>query len=206
MKLSILFLSSLILSSCVSQEHQWSGSLDDFTSSYVDELRKLCVENKQETSFRQNNFLPLIPSLFIDKAEAKTKEKKKRRVRRRKPASQKQKPLVLKTEAVRKIQQSQARRMNKLDKFKVKTNIGEKEDGFVGIRTLDGLSKKDAEEINKLVEAENKDRQNLYSIIVKSSRYDKKMEETLKKSFFDSYQEWAPVGTYFFKDDKWQKK
>jgi hypothetical protein len=180
----------------VSNEERWSGSIEDFASRYVDELRRLGSNKGSLESHSVRPYSPLLNHFFIETASARTKKKK--------PPIKK--PLILKTKEVRKIQKSQAKRMTSLDKYKVKNVIGEMDTGLVGIRSLKGLSKKEKKEAKKLVQAENKDRNKLYNIISKASGYDKKMQAVLRKSFFESYQEWAPPGTYYYSKHKWQKK
>ena len=191
----IIIILGVVLSSCASNEELWQGSISDFTSSYVEELHRIEANDKKSdsNSLEQGSFLQKI---FIEKAFAKKK----------KAQSLKAKPLILKTSGVRRIQKRQAKRMYEIDGFKAKKVIGEKENGLVGIRTLKGLNKKEKKKVKALVDEENKDRNNLYGIIVKASHYDKKMELVLRKSFFESYQEWAPSGTYYYKNHKWQTK
>ncbi|MCJ8275680.1 MAG: DUF1318 domain-containing protein [Bdellovibrionales bacterium] len=201
-QLGILFVTTLLFLGCASQEQRWPGSIQEYTSQYVDELRHLSKEESQRIN--------LFEKLIIEKAYAKKKRKRKTasetKAKKKKKGLVNPKPLVLKTSKVKKIQKRQARRMTRVDYYKVNKNIGEKENGLIAVRSKKGLSKKQLKELIELVEAENKDRNLLYAMIVKNSGYDKKREAILRNSFFESYQEWAPVGTYYYKNNKWQKK
>lgn len=106
----------------------------------------------------------------------------------------------------RRLQKKMAARFMDYEKYRNKKYIGESVDGILRVRTTKGLSKKEAQKVKNLVKAENKDREALYKIIVKAEGYDQNMEKVLREKFFRSYQEWAPKGTYFFLDGRWNIK
>ena len=144
--------------------------------------------------FNLSSYTIFDSSYFSTVAQAKSSKK------------QKKKRDILNSKTVKKINKRQTKRLAKINQYKAKKYIGETTEGLLKVRTYKGLSKKIKTMLDKLVRAENKDRNKLYSIIVKANKYDKKKESVLRMSMFQARFDLDPIGTYYYEKRTWQKK
>ncbi len=110
------------------------------------------------------------------------------------------------TPAIRTIKQSIKQRSGELMGLLGSGHIGLGYDGLLKVRTTDGLSLKDKGQLNKLVKAENNDRQQLYQEIANANNYPDQVGE-VQKIFAASWRDQAQKGWYM-EDAKgnWKKK
>ncbi len=85
--------------------------------------------------------------------------------------------------------------------------IGETNDGLLSIRSLEGLSLKEKADTKKLVEAENSDREKLYTEIAKANDLPSDTIPQIKELFANSWIKDAKPGWWIQKDNgEWVKK
>jgi uncharacterized protein len=118
----------------------------------------------------------------------------------------KQKADVLDSKFVRKIYKKQSQRLDSINQYKSKGIIGESTNGLIEIRTTESFAKNEVEKIKKIVAAENKDREELYKVIIQANQFNKDQEKILRESMFKSRLDVDPNGTYYMHNTYWQKK
>ena len=86
-------------------------------------------------------------------------------------------------------------------------NIGIAQDGLLAIRSADGLNLKERAETKQLVDAENRDRENLYGEIAKANNISKDNIPKIKAIFARSWLEESRLG-WWIQDGQgnWKKK
>ena len=102
---------------------------------------------------KQNSWQRPIPI-----AEAKEKKVKKKAVKKV-TASDKERTIVH-SKKIKKLQKRQAMRLSKVEYYKIKKFIGEKEDGLLGIRTSKGLSSSEKKKMKKSEKRETRNKEN----------------------------------------------
>jgi uncharacterized protein YdbL (DUF1318 family) len=111
------------------------------------------------------------------------------------------------TPNIRALKQSMKERFQSLQPLYEKGIIGETNDGLLSIRVSEGLSLKEKAETNKLVKAENSDRENLYSEIAKANDLTPDTVSDIKGLFANSWRKNAKKGWWIQNDDgDWVKK
>ena len=113
---------------------------------------------------------------------------------------------IYKTRSVKKIIRRRAKRLEKIKNYKKKKAIGESSDGLIRIRSLASLPSGEQKKLKKMLDAENKDRNRLYRIIMKADGFSKKQEQVFRETMFETYIGRDPVGTFFFEKKYWQQK
>ena len=109
--------------------------------------------------------------------------------------------------SIRAIKDSIKARSEAIKPFMDRGNIGIGSDGLLTIRNSDGLNLKERAEIKQLVDAENRDRENLYSEIAKANNISSESIPKIKAIFAKSWLEQARPG-WSIQDSQgnWRKK
>jgi len=109
--------------------------------------------------------------------------------------------------AIRVIKDSIRLRSEAIKPFMDRGNIGIAADGFLAIRTTDGLNLKERAETKQLVDAENRDRENLYVEIARANNIPTASVPKIKGIFARSWLDQARPG-WWIQDGQgnWKKK
>jgi uncharacterized protein YdbL (DUF1318 family) len=109
--------------------------------------------------------------------------------------------------SIRAIKDSIKARSETIKPFMDRGNIGIASDGLLTIRNSDGLNLKERAEIKQLVDAENRDRENLYGEIAKANNISSESIPKIKAIFAKSWLEQARPG-WWIQDSQgnWRKK
>jgi uncharacterized protein len=109
--------------------------------------------------------------------------------------------------AIRALKESIRVRSDAIKPYMDRGNIGIARDGLLVVRTTDGLNLKERAETQQLVEAENRDREALYSEIAKANNIAKESIPRIKSIFAKSWMEQARPG-WWIEDAQgnWKKK
>ena len=109
--------------------------------------------------------------------------------------------------SIRAIKDSIKARSEAIKPFMDRGNIGIGSDGLLTIRNSDGLNLKERAEIKQLVDAENRDRENLYGEIAKANNISNESIPKIKAIFAKSWLEQARPG-WSIQDSQgnWRKK
>jgi uncharacterized protein YdbL (DUF1318 family) len=109
--------------------------------------------------------------------------------------------------AIRAIKDSIKARSQAIKPFMDRGNIGIAADGLLAIRGTDGLNLKERAETKQLVDAENRDRENLYAEIAKANNISKESIPRIKAIFARSWLDQAQSG-WWIQDGQgnWKKK
>lgn len=85
--------------------------------------------------------------------------------------------------------------------------IGENNKGLVETRDISGLNLKQKAEINRLVEQETSDRNELYNEIMKANKFGNEMLPEIQRIFANSWRESSLANWWIQKDDgTWIRK
>ncbi len=109
--------------------------------------------------------------------------------------------------AIRAIKDSIKARSDAIKPFMDRGSIGIAADGLLAIRNTDGLNLKERAETKQLVDAENRDRENLYVEIAKANNISKESVPKIKSIFARSWLDQARPG-WWLQDSQgnWKKK
>lgn len=109
--------------------------------------------------------------------------------------------------AIRALKDSIRERSNAIKPFMDRGNIGLAQDGLLTIHSADGLNLKERAETKQLVDAENRDRENLYAEIAKANGIQKESIPRIKNIFARSWLDQARPG-WWIQDGQgnWRKK
>ncbi len=109
--------------------------------------------------------------------------------------------------AIRAIKDSIKLRSEAIKPFMDRGNIGIGADGLLAIRAIDGLNLKERAETKQLVDAENRDRENLYAEIAKANNMAKDSIPKIKAIFARSWLEQTRPG-WWLQDSQgnWKRK
>lgn len=109
--------------------------------------------------------------------------------------------------AIRALKDSIKERSAAIRPFMDRGNIGIAQDGLLAIRGTDGLNLKERAETKQLVDAENRDRENLYAEIAKANGIQKESIPKIKNIFARSWLDQARTG-WWIQDSQgnWKKK
>lgn len=91
------------------------------------------------------------------------------------------------TPAIRALKDSIQKRADSIKPFMDSGNAGLTNDGLLAVRSAEGLNLKDKANLSRLVEAENKDREALYSEIAKANNFQPDRIPSIKKIFAGSW-------------------
>jgi uncharacterized protein len=109
--------------------------------------------------------------------------------------------------AIRALKDSIKQRSNAIKPYMDRGNVGIGQDGLLRIRSTDGLNLKERAEVQQLVEAENRDREALYSEIAKANNIPKENLPKIKSIFAKTWIDQAQSG-WLVQDSQgnWKKK
>ena len=109
--------------------------------------------------------------------------------------------------AIRALKDSIRDRSNAIKPYMDRGNVGIAQDGLLAVRSSDGLNLKERAEINQLVDAENRDRENLYAEIAKANNISRESIPKIKTIFARSWVDQARPG-WWIQDAQgnWKKK
>jgi uncharacterized protein YdbL (DUF1318 family) len=109
--------------------------------------------------------------------------------------------------AIRALKESIKERSAAILPFMDRGNIGIAQDGLLAIRSTDGLNLKERAETKQLVDAENRDRENLYAEIAKANGIQKESIPRIKNIFARSWLDQARAG-WWIQDSQgiWKRK
>ncbi|MGZ8426958.1 MAG: YdbL family protein, partial [Candidatus Binatia bacterium] len=109
--------------------------------------------------------------------------------------------------AIRSIKDSIKARSEAIKPFMDRGSIGIAADGLLAIRSTDGLNLKERAESKQLVDAENRDRENLYAEIAKANNISNESIPKIKAIFAKSWLDQARPG-WWIQDGQgnWKKK
>jgi len=96
--------------------------------------------------------------------------------------------------AIRALKDSIKQRSSAIKPFMDRGNAGIGQDGLLVIRSTDGLSLKERAEIKQLIDAENRDRENLYSEIARANNISRESIPKIKMIFAKSWIDQAQPG------------
>lgn len=108
--------------------------------------------------------------------------------------------------AAKKYFKSQLSRMDDIRKNKFSGYIGEADTGLLAIREVKSLSKDEQKKIIKLLDDENKDRTQIYAILIKHNKLNEKEKTMLIRSAYETYKNMDSKKTYHFENKKWLQK
>ena len=109
--------------------------------------------------------------------------------------------------AIRALKDSIKARSAAIMPFMDRGNVGIAQDGLLAIRSTDGIDLKERAEAKQLVDAENRDRENLYAEIAKANGIQKESIPKIKSIFAKSWLDQARPG-WWIQDGQgnWKKK
>lgn len=109
--------------------------------------------------------------------------------------------------AIRGLRDSIKRRSGAIKPYMDKGNVGINQEGLLTIRSSEGLSLKERAEIQQLVDAENRDRERLYSEIAKANNLSPDAVAKIRRIFAKRWIGQAQAG-WWIQDDQggWQRK
>jgi uncharacterized protein YdbL (DUF1318 family) len=109
--------------------------------------------------------------------------------------------------AIRALKDSIKQRSEAIKPYMDRGTVGIAQDGLLAIRSSDGLSLKERAEVKQLVDAENRDRESLYSEIAKANNIPRDNIPKIKSIFAKSWIEQARPG-WLIQDAQgnWRKK
>lgn len=122
------------------------------------------------------------------------------------PAQAAEADLDIDSEEIRKLQAGMKSRFNSLANFYGKGFIGIKRDGLIGIKDASNIPLKDRNEANKLVSAENNDRDALYRAIANANGHPEWYEQ-IKSTFAERWISNAKDGWWYeVSNNNWKQK
>jgi uncharacterized protein YdbL (DUF1318 family) len=111
------------------------------------------------------------------------------------------------TPAIRALKDSMKQRFSQLRPFYDKGNVGENNAGLLEVKDLANLSLKEKADLSRLVEQENKDRNDLYTEIMKANKFGPDALPRIQKLFANSWRGNSQAGWWIQKDSgEWEKK
>jgi uncharacterized protein YdbL (DUF1318 family) len=110
--------------------------------------------------------------------------------------------------AIRKIIDSRAKRVPELAKYRSQGVIGENNKGLVEILKLDAVGDlRERAEVQRLVKAENADREQLYKEIAAAQNVDLSQLPRIQETYASTLREKSPAGHWIqLPDGKWEQK
>ena len=182
MKAAMWILGSVLIVGCITVNvHFPEGAVQKAADDYVRELYKAKAEQEakpKDTSWNWQapNSLALVARLFLDQANAKD--------------------FSLDSPEIKSIQKSQSGRISKIDKLKKEGIIGETFNGRLQIQKRKKWKPLKMRMAKKLVEAENADRDKLYSAVLRKNKMSSNFLPKVQEKFRKSFQNVSPSGTW----------
>jgi uncharacterized protein YdbL (DUF1318 family) len=109
--------------------------------------------------------------------------------------------------AIRSLKDSIRTRSDSIKPYMDKGNVGLNRDGLLVVRSTEGVNLKERAEVQQLVDAENRDREALYSEIAKANNFPREKIPDIKKIFAKSWTDQARSG-WWLQDAQgnWKRK
>lgn len=197
LKLTLTSLILLFLFSCLTINIYFpEAAVKKTADEIVEEIRKSDEKDKEkkevvseerkmgEVIFAQGSSFSLIPSVYAQEEAERVS-----------------------TPKIRALKESLRERFPKLRPFFDKGNIGETNDGFIGIRDESGLTLKEKALLRNLEKEENNDRRNLYAEVAKAMEIDPSQIDRIQKIFAERWIKDARPGWWIQTEDgEWVKK
>lgn len=109
--------------------------------------------------------------------------------------------------AIRKIIDSRAQRLREINELKAQGVLGENNEALLDIRSLDQLPLPRRAEVQRLVKAENKDREQMFKEIAAATGADPSTLPQIRTTYAETLRENARSGDWIQKPDgSWQRK
>lgn len=109
--------------------------------------------------------------------------------------------------AIRALRESIRARADAIKPYMDRGNVGIDHEGHLVVRTTDGLNLKERAEVQRLVEAENRDREALYAEIAKANNFPRERVADIRKIFARSWMENARRGWWVEESPgSWRRK
>ncbi|MCX8031534.1 MAG: YdbL family protein [Thermodesulfovibrionales bacterium] len=105
------------------------------------------------------------------------------------------------TPAIRALKESLKQRFVSLKQYYEIGAIGENNKGLLEIRDTSSLTLKQKAELNRLIEQENRDRNNLYEEIARANKFGKEMVPEIQRIFANSWREKSLPNWWIQKDE-----
>ena len=122
-------------------------------------------------------------------------------------AQERKADIEVSTPAIRRLKEQMKERFPQFLPYYRRGAIGESNMGLIEIVSSSGLSLADKAKVRRLVDAENKDRKDLYKEIARANNFPDEQVEVIQKLFANSWREKAEAGWMIQGDDgKWAKK
>jgi uncharacterized protein len=109
------------------------------------------------------------------------------------------------TPEIRAIREAMRERSAALIPFLASGHVGVGADGYLKVRTIDGLDLRARGEVTRLVKAENDDRARLYREIARANDFPDRVGE-VQSIFAETWRQRAASGWYLEKDGGWVQK
>lgn len=123
------------------------------------------------------------------------------------PVAYAQQEETVSTPRIRAIKQSLREKESLLLPFFQKGNIGEANDGFIQIRTENGLSLKEKADLRRLTKDVNRDREDLYREVATALNIDQNQIPRIQKIFAKRWIENSRTGWWIQKENgQWERK
>jgi uncharacterized protein YdbL (DUF1318 family) len=115
--------------------------------------------------------------------------------------------LNVSTPAIRALRTAMANRFPQLQPLYGKGAIGETNNGLLAVRDAGVLSLRERADLNRLVDAENADRQALYAEIIRANNLDPRQVGEVQRLFANSWREKSSPGWWIQQDNgQWVRK
>jgi uncharacterized protein len=109
--------------------------------------------------------------------------------------------------AIRRIIQSRGARVDELDRFKASGAIGENKEAEVEVRDLQSLALADRAAVQRLVKAENDDREQMFKEIAAATGADMSTLPQIRETYAETLRKNAKPGEWIqMPDGSWKKK
>ena len=109
--------------------------------------------------------------------------------------------------AIRAIISSRAKRAADLRKYKDRGTVGENRLALVEVRSLNGLALKERAEVQRLVKAENADRETMFKEIAAATGVDLSQLPQIQKTYAETIRQKAKKGDWIQQpDESWKQK
>jgi uncharacterized protein YdbL (DUF1318 family) len=123
------------------------------------------------------------------------------------PATAQEPDINVSTPAIRALKESIKNRSQTLKQYMDRGNVGITADGLLTARNTKDLSLRERAEVEKLVDAENRDREALYQEIAEANKFPKDRVKDIKRIFANSWIDQARPG-WWIQDSQgnWRQK
>jgi len=109
--------------------------------------------------------------------------------------------------AIRTIIESRAKRAPELRKYKDRGTVGETNKALVEVRSLDGLELRERAEVQRLMKAENTDRETMFKEIAAATGVDLAQLPQIQETYAETIRQKAKKGDWIQQPDKsWKQK